>query len=190
MNKFEIKRQHTMHLIFKTVGELLLNKESQEITVSEVCNKANIYRSTFYFYFSSIDDVIVAINSMHIEETKKHLYEKFPFVSTAQIITFEQAELVVNYFVDILVNNKDFVPYYLKDLLNNSLFDDFIVNFGEKCLLLNNPSIAESRVFAIGIDYTIKRMLLNWLKGDIKLNKEKIVLIILNLLFAKYPLSI
>ena len=62
MNKFEIKRQHTMHLIFKTVGELLLNKESQEITVSEVCNKANIYRSTFYFYFSSIDDVIVAVN--------------------------------------------------------------------------------------------------------------------------------
>lgn len=61
----------TKQCIEKALIELLNNKYLEEITVKELCEKANINRSTFYTYYTSPNDIYKiiernAINKIHI----------------------------------------------------------------------------------------------------------------------------
>ena len=51
-----IKKTHI--LLKKTLTELIEEKELRKITVSELCERANINRGTFYLHFLDIYDMI------------------------------------------------------------------------------------------------------------------------------------
>ena len=42
---------------------LLLNHKYEDITISQICNQANINRSTFYCHYSDINDLIIKIEN-------------------------------------------------------------------------------------------------------------------------------
>ena len=57
MNKAESKYFNTAKLMDKALLILLENKDINEITIKEICEKAGVNRSTFYLHYQNIDDL-------------------------------------------------------------------------------------------------------------------------------------
>lgn len=58
MNKSESKYFNTALLMDKALVELLKQKDSEYITVKEICEKAGVSRSTFYLHYETVSDLI------------------------------------------------------------------------------------------------------------------------------------
>ena len=58
MNKSESKYYNTALLMDEALLSLLENKEYEFITVTEICEKAGVNRSTFYLHYQNIDDLL------------------------------------------------------------------------------------------------------------------------------------
>lgn len=63
MNKHEKKSYNTHTKICRATLELIESKEYEKISISSICNQAQISRSTFYCHFQNITEIIDVINS-------------------------------------------------------------------------------------------------------------------------------
>ena len=63
MNKHEKKSYNTHTKICRATLELIETTEYENISVSAICNQAQINRSTFYAHFQNIGEIIDVINS-------------------------------------------------------------------------------------------------------------------------------
>ncbi len=62
--------KYTKHVIEDTFLSLLENKDIGSITVTEICEKADINRATFYRYYIDIYDLLKKIEDNFIDEIK------------------------------------------------------------------------------------------------------------------------
>lgn len=99
MNKHEAKSFNTARKAQKAMLELLEEKEYEDITISDICKKAGINRSTFYAHYENImdlvselektiiDDFIVTFDSANREQdkTESGLYM---LISTATLTSY------------------------------------------------------------------------------------------------------
>lgn len=68
----------TIKKLEKALFKLLKNNSSTEITIMQLCNEADIYRSTFYTYFKSIEELLEFFQNKYINDFKmdiRHNYE-------------------------------------------------------------------------------------------------------------------
>ena len=68
----------TIGKLEKALFRLLKVNKTNEITIKQLCDEANIYRSTFYTYFKSIEDLLEFFQNKYIKEFKidiQHNYE-------------------------------------------------------------------------------------------------------------------
>lgn len=75
MNKEYHKKENqrvklTKRIFRESLIELLQNKKLRQITVSELCNKAELNRSTFYKYYGNTYDVFAEIENEVMEQSK------------------------------------------------------------------------------------------------------------------------
>lgn len=61
MSQYAEARERTISEIEKAYFDLYI--QDKKITVSEICKTAGIHRSTFYFYFAWVDDVLTGIKT-------------------------------------------------------------------------------------------------------------------------------
>ena len=103
MNKNESKYFNTAILFDEALLYLLEKKDVEYITVSEICTKAEVNRSTFYLHYESISDLI--------EETLEYINKKFndyfnenqeEFINNIKILSLEELNLI---------NGKYLTPY-------------------------------------------------------------------------------
>lgn len=69
----------TIAKLERALFKLLKNNDGNDITVLRLCEEAKIYRSTFYSYFKSIDELMEFLQNKYITEFKieiKNNYEK------------------------------------------------------------------------------------------------------------------
>ena len=59
MNKSESKYYNTALLMDEALLRLLEKKDFEFITITEVCQKAGVNRSTFYLHYENMDDLLV-----------------------------------------------------------------------------------------------------------------------------------
>ena len=140
MTRQEVKTQEA---IFTAFFDLLSQKSFHDIRIGELCQKANIGRSTFYSHFTSKDDLLIAVcqqlfqhvfvtsslaehqtnQSLHkgsLEEQVTHLYQHFK-ENADKVTTLYQLE--DDYFVPILK------PIYFKEnALPDQLLDQYIID--------------------------------------------------------------
>ena len=129
MNKSESKYFNTAVKMDEALIELLGKKDFEYITVSEICAKAGVNRSTFYLHYENTRDLL--------NETIKYLTENFRscFPDDANRITsrFADCELTeLNY-----INAEYLMPFlqYIKEnrrvfataLSNTSTFDTELI---------------------------------------------------------------
>lgn len=68
------RRRESVEKIEKVFVELLQTKELGEITVSDICKRCGLNRSTFYANFIDIYDLADRVR-IHLEEEVNRLYE-------------------------------------------------------------------------------------------------------------------
>jgi len=64
------KRDRTRATLKKALIELCDEKSYYDITIWDICNRAHAYRSTFYRYFDTKDDVLREIEHEYLETTR------------------------------------------------------------------------------------------------------------------------
>lgn len=106
MEKIDPRIKRTKKLFKDALKELMLiHDDYMDITVKELCEKAEINRRTFYLHYEYIDDILAEIQ----EEFSKEFYER-----TKQYDHIKDVEPVVKAFFDINDEN----PIYEKILLS------------------------------------------------------------------------
>lgn len=68
MNKHEKKSHNTHNKICRALLELLETTEYENISVSSICQQAQIHRTTFYSHFQNIAEILDIINSGLLEK--------------------------------------------------------------------------------------------------------------------------
>ncbi len=113
--------------IGRTVLNLLSRKSINQITVAEVCRKAKINRSTFYYYYESIDDVLNDITSA-ISFPVKNFFNKYNEKNNCNFLSLsndEQEKILLQEFwpdnFKQIKKNKD----TYKVILDNSYLFNF-----------------------------------------------------------------
>ena len=75
----------TKFAIIEAFGKLIFSKSFKDITIKEICENANVNRSTFYLHFEdkeqllmqSIYDVMYRINTISVEKCKTNDLEEY-----------------------------------------------------------------------------------------------------------------
>ena len=100
--------KYTKDIIKSTFIELLKEKEINKISVSELCNKADINRATFYRYYIDIYDLLEKIEQDLILELKEMLYDKSNQSMKEEIEDYLNLFLDNIYFIKfIFINRKN-----------------------------------------------------------------------------------
>lgn len=151
---------------------LLLNHNYEEITISEICKKANINRSTFYCHYDDINDLILKIENKFSK-------------TTADIFNFGERQ-THEAFVDLFNFVKE-NKYFYKAFLNipyitqaeRSTKINVLKNLGSKKSIDKSQNIAiyyRASFFGAGI----KEICRLWLERDCKETPEEMAALLLD----------
>lgn len=188
MNKSESKYFNTAVKMDKAFLELLEKKDFEFITVKEICEKAEVNRSTFYLHYETVGDLL--------EESVQYMIDKFmntyPYDSEKFIHSIKSADLKDLY----LVTPKFLKPYLTSILENKKLFSTFLLKADSLRLeqhynkmftnvlnpILNRFNIPENKQKYMLTFYVrgIIAIIDEWLKGNCTENIDFIIDIIAN----------
>ena len=74
--------ERTRNLLHQSLRSLIMEKGYEAISVEDICDRANIGRSTFYAHFTSKDD----LKRSHLEHFRRKLLELFRNAATPQAV--------------------------------------------------------------------------------------------------------
>lgn len=186
MNKSESKYFNTAARMDMALISLLKKKPLEYITVSEICNAAQVNRSTFYLHYDTIGDLL--------NETVRYLLDSFLsyFSDDSKSIAHNLSDCKVEDL--IFICDEYMVPYlkYIKDnkevfrvaLLNNKIlgFDDVYNRMFEKIFnpILDRFDYPEDYKKYVMMYYLngINALILEWIKDNCEKPIEEISKII------------
>ena len=151
---------------------LLLNHNYEEITISQICEQANINRSTFYCHYNDINDLIIKIENKFAKSTANifNFGERRTHEAFIEMFTFVKDN---KYFYKAFLN----IPY--ATLAESSTKTEVLKNIGEKTDIDKSNSIGifyRASFFGAGI----KEMCRIWLERDCKETPEEMATLLLN----------
>lgn len=144
---------------------LILNHKYEDITISQVCNQANINRSTFYCHYDDINDLIIKIESKFAKGTANifNYGARQTHQAFVEMFTFVKEN---KYFYKAFLN----IPYVT--IAETNIKIDVLKNIGQ------NSNIDKSN--KMGIFYRasffgagIKEMCRLWLEHDCQESPEE-----------------
>lgn len=198
MNKSESKYFNTAKKMDKALISLLEEKSFEYITVSEICKRADVNRSTFYLHYENTVDLL--------NETARFLLDDFMsyFNVDAKNITnkFKESSLDELNFI----SNEYLQPYltYIKDnksvfstvLLHsvsfgfNEIFQNLYENIFNPILERYNYPIADRKYAMMFYLNGITAIVTEWLKDGCEKTIEEVSLIIYGCIFGRENNSI
>ena len=153
----------------KAFSILMYSKDLSQISVNEICKKANLSRRTFYNYYNSKEEFIVESILIILDEITKILYTDLYF----------ETEILVK-MLSYLYNNKDiilaFILYFPDIILIVKEYAKEIVLHSKK---INNQKLGEAYgippSFALDL-YTMSiiSIVFTWIKNGFKETPEEI----------------
>jgi len=84
-NKEDRRIQYTKRMLQDAVFELLKEKNINDISVTELCTKANINRGSFYKYYTNIYDLVAQIKSKFLSSARETVDEIFATQDTYEL---------------------------------------------------------------------------------------------------------
>jgi AcrR family transcriptional regulator len=192
MNKNESKYFNTAEKMDSALMELLKTKSFEFITVSEICKKAGVNRSTFYLYYENTRDLL--------EETVRNMTDDFIsyFVPDGKIlpINFEESkkdklvfiseEYLMPYLSYFKENRKIFFTVFENGKLfgfeeiYEKLFDNI---FNPILDVFEYPESERKYVMAFYLN-GINSIVTEWIKDDCRTGEEEIIKIITDCIFG------
>lgn len=161
-------RMETKIQIADALQDLMEKKPFQKITVNELCQKANVHRSTFYLHFNDKYDLLLFLLERLFEEFEKNLYTQEPLEFLIAFLGYFQSK--DNVFSHMISFGLDME---LRTTLQDFLKNHFIKHLYEKNagkLLLPGPTDYIADFYVGGLTTTIFR----WMKSGYKIPKERL----------------
>ena len=173
---------YTQKVIKESLIELLQDKEIHEITVTDICKKADINRGTFYTHYKDAYDLLQSIEDELFDQILKYVMET--------PIETHLDTLLINVF-ELIAQNKSlckvlFCKQRGSKILDRILYIAYKVDIAK---LVGNLDINE-----VYLDYLIKysiggilSVIQNWLENDIRESPTDIVKFLNNIVnYRKY----
>ena len=150
---------------------LILNHKYEDINISQICEQANINRSTFYCHYDDINDLVIKIESKFAKgmATIFNYGERQTHEAFVEMFTFIKEN---KYFYKAFLN----IPYATLAETNTKI--DILENIGK------NGQIDKSKTMAIYYRASffgagIKEMCRLWLENDCKETPEQMACLLL-----------
>ncbi|MDR0707537.1 MAG: TetR family transcriptional regulator C-terminal domain-containing protein [Treponema sp.] len=177
------KVRYTKKVLRDSLIELMRKKPITQITIKEICDLADIGRTTFYAHYNDQYDLLKNIQ----DETFAHFEEmhEFPFdVKPSQREVMAHGEKMADY----IAQNKDSIQVLLSENGDISFQKRFVAKF------VNNGKKAIKRIFKEPVDEKTERaysvffvhgtiaLLQDWLKNDMDIPISEMTKIMFRLL--------
>ena len=165
----------SMEWIYEALEQLMDVKDYSKITVTDVVNKANLGRTTFYRHFETIDDVL-----------KMKCYEKFK----------EFRQYCIDYYKSNDVNDNSFLKPFLRYWYDNSKIIELLIKANRENIIkesltkevkffIEASSVSKNQVIASHLNYFVEMRVSNsisilteWIKNDKNLKPDELADII------------
>lgn len=164
--RLDRRSRYSIQVIRQALFELLETKALDEITVVDICNKADVNRGTFYKYYRDVPDLYDKIEDSLINE----IYSLIPEVDVKDF----QNQYFFKKILNILADNKEFTYIAqnkdFSDHLAQKLFT-FFIPYLQQILQVRCPAASEQEA-TLMIEYVLGgciRVVSYWLKNEMKI---------------------
>lgn len=174
--KTDHRSRYTQMMIKQSLLKLLAVKQINKISVSELCEAADINRGTFYNHFTDVYDVSDSIEQDFYEQlTEKLDSEK----------SYKFDDVFFNDIINLLHENMELVKILLTDKSNSSFINHIILHIHKKFsrdYALSHPQLRPRLIDNI-MTYTINGsigIITEWVNNNSAYTKEELAGIIQN----------
>ncbi len=108
--------KRTKRVLKERLFELLENKTIDEISVKELTEAADVNRSTFYFYYDDINDMMMQLQNEIFE-----VFEEKVLGPQAEFVTVEDFIDYTRRFLEFLTDNENICKFVISNDPNNFL---------------------------------------------------------------------
>lgn len=149
--------------------ELLKKKRYECITVDEICKRAGLNRSTFYYHYKNIDDLLVDIQREYFEEISNKL---------RILENKEYSKLyIIDFLKDIRIHDNKF-KLFLEQSPNIFFFENTLEYFYHIYDISNDNSLEMYKAFA---DFSRGFMLLAaWIRNNYDISELELAKLMCN----------
>lgn len=173
-NKTALKSQQR---ILEAMLNLMEEEKYDDITIKNICKKADISRQTFYYLFNSKDEIVI----YHLNDFFEELEQ---FINDKKIITLY--DLIFTYF-SAIDNNKNIKTFiHISTIM--PIFIDILLKFmGKIHILKTNRSMNKDDFYANRfLSSGLNSIFLFWLENNKEISLHELVTIIENILRGNF----
>lgn len=173
-NKTALKSQQR---ILEAMLALMEEEKFDNITIKNICKKADISRQTFYYLFDSKDEIVIYYLNYFFIELEQ-------FINDKKIITLY--DLIFTYF-SAIDNNKNIKTFiHISTIM--PIFIDILLKFMEKIhILKTNRSMNKNDFYANRfLSSGLNSIFLFWLENNKEISLHELVTIIENILRGNF----
>jgi len=161
VKKMDQRSRYTRFTVRKALLALLTKKTIKEITVSELCNTAQITRGTFYNHFYDVFDVYESIEQEFIDQLKDRM-ENNPSGGFDRNFIYEMIQLVHDNYDLISILVGDFKDTMLFEKVYAFAREKYVTEFSQKYPNINQQKI---NMFFTYITNGSIGLLIEWLES-------------------------
>ncbi len=146
--KEDRRTRYSKKMIRESLYELMAQKPLNKISVTEICSKADVNRSTFYSYYTDIYDLHQKIikEFFSIQKTViKHIKEALLQKSDIREITYEDYYDIIFYYLTTVEENKELYKFIFNQNSTTAIHTSFGKVLYHTIKEVLNPLIEESR---------------------------------------------
>lgn len=147
-NKEDRRTLYSKKMIRESLYELMREKPLNKISVTEICEKADVNRSTFYSYYMDIYDLhdkiineFFSIQDSVIKNIKLSIKEK----DSLDAFSYNDFYEIVHHYLKTVEQNKELYKFIFNQNANNSVHAVFAKATYQVIRDVLNPLIEDSR---------------------------------------------
>ena len=173
---------YSKKMIRESLYELMKEKPLNKISVTEICEKADVNRSTFYAYYTDIYDLHQKIIKEFFVMQKnviKNIKESLLHKNDIQEITYDDYYNIISYYLKTVKDNTELYKFIFNQNSTNAIHASFgkVVYHTIKDVL--TPIIAESRLEELKTAFTFvsggtTAIIMKWLEKDCQNSLEEL----------------
>lgn len=148
MAKEDRRTMYSKKMIRESLYELMKEKPLNKISVTEICKKADVNRSTFYAYYTDIYDLHQQITKDFFSLQKnviKHIKESITAKNALDEFTYSDFYTITYYYLKTVEENTELYKFIFNQNANNSVHASFAKVTYHTIRDVLNPLIEENR---------------------------------------------
>lgn len=175
------RTQYSKRMIRESFYELMKEKPLDKISVTEICKKADVNRSTFYSYYTDIYDLQLKIMKDFFSMQKnvtRHIKESFKNKNSLDDFTYSDFYDIVYYYLKTVADNTDLYKFIFNQNATNSVHTSIGKITYHTIRDVLNPMLTEERADELKQAFTFvsggtTAMIMKWIENDCSPSAEE-----------------